>query len=78
MSPIRDSWGEERDAALPVRPTQCFFLFRRINMDRETDYIKVQPKRFAPRANKETADGKFFRRLRFLDFERQYVPYTAS
>ncbi len=43
------------------------------NVMDDTDYIKVQPKRFAPRANRETADGRFWRNLRFLEFERQYV-----
>lgn len=36
-----------------------------------TDYRKVQPKRFAPRSQRETAEGKFWRRLRFLEFEKQ-------
>ena len=44
----------------------------------DTDYIKVQPKRFAPRANRETADGRFWRNLRFLEFERQYVLVSTS
>ena len=53
-------------------PFSAEIHFKQSTME-DTDYIKVQPKRFAPRANRETADGRFWRNLRFLEFERQYV-----
>ena len=59
---------------LKVRLKACLTVHwgERVMMDHDTttDYIKVQPKRFAPRANRETASGKFWRRLRFLEFEK--------
>lgn len=45
------------------------------------DYVKVQPKAFAPRTEAETAEGTFWRKLRFLDFEKQVslnILYTSN
>jgi len=36
-----------------------------------TDYVKVQPKRFPARDERETAEGKYWKKLRFLEFEPQ-------
>ena len=36
-----------------------------------TDYLKVQPKKFAPRTQEETSEGKFWKGLRFLEFDKQ-------
>jgi hypothetical protein len=39
-----------------------------------TEYEKVQPKRFAPRDTGETAEGKYWKKLKFLEFERHVSP----
>lgn len=48
------------------------FSFKDLNLKSvDMDYVKVQPKVFAPRTEAETAEGTFWRKLRFLEFEKQ-------
>ncbi|KAI8110895.1 hypothetical protein M9434_004469 [Picochlorum sp. BPE23] len=41
-----------------------------------TDYVKVQPKKFAPRQGRETAEGRFWRGLKFLEFKKEFGPVS--
>jgi len=43
-----------------------------------TDYLKVQPKKFAPRTQEETSEGKFWKRLRFLESQKQVCNSDTS